>query len=136
MEEEKIEEMSGAENGQTTDNMSSYISPPENGTNTTIKPTTNGVVDRSTNLGRSGSNNGGNNGSEQGFFANLSRIELTYYFQIGIIYIVVITAIVNLSFSNDEGKLWSSLLSSSIGYLLPHPTIPKKRVNYQSSSDY
>ena len=96
---------------------------------------------------RSGSTNNSNgsttnsstsnsNGLEHGFFANLSRIELTYYFQIGIIYIVVITAIINLSFSHDEGKLWSSLLSSSIGYLLPHPTIPKKRMNYQSSSEY
>lgn len=63
----------------------------------------------------------------EGILGSLNRIELTYYFQVGLIYIVVITAIINLSLSNDEGKLWSSLLSSSIGYLLPHPALPSKR---------
>ena len=45
--------------------------------------------------------------------------------QIIIVYGVVIVALVNLSRNNQNRELWISLLSSSVGYLLPSPIIKK-----------
>ena len=44
--------------------------------------------------------------------------------QITIIFIVIISAILNLSLGNTEQThLWTSLLSTSLGLLLPNPSI-------------
>ena len=43
------------------------------------------------------------------------------------VYIVVITSIVNLCISDTNTCLWSSLVSESVGYLLPRPSISKKK---------
>ena len=45
------------------------------------------------------------------------------------IYIVVITSIVNFFSSDKNTCLWSSLVSGSVGYLLPSPSISKKKEN-------
>lgn len=58
---------------------------------------------------------------------NFPRAQIVYLSQIVIIYIVIIAAIVNLSISADRPELWSSLLSGSLGYLLPSPAIKKTR---------
>ena len=52
--------------------------------------------------------------------------EVVFFMQVVLIYIVVVTSIVNLTLNKDEGKLWTALLSSSLGYLLPNPTLKKK----------
>ena len=53
------------------------------------------------------------------------------------VYIVVITSIVNLCISDKNTCLWSSLVSGSVGYLLPSPSISKKKeidvVSYDST---
>jgi hypothetical protein len=52
--------------------------------------------------------------------------EIVYFTQVVLIYIIVVTAIVNLTLYRDDpesGKLWTALLSSAIGYLLPNPTL-------------
>lgn len=36
---------------------------------------------------------------------------------------VIVAAIVNLSLSNDNKTLWTSLLSATTGYLLPNPSL-------------
>ena len=46
--------------------------------------------------------------------------------QVVILYTVILTSIYNLTKENSDTKLWTALLSSSLGYLLPHPTIKKK----------
>lgn len=46
--------------------------------------------------------------------------------QVLLIYIVVITCVLNLTFTDNNVCLWSSLLSGSLGYLLPSPNIKKK----------
>ena len=53
----------------------------------------------------------------------LPKSEIVYFSQVLLVYIVVITCIVNLSLGKDEGKLWTALLSSCLGYLLPSPSI-------------
>jgi hypothetical protein len=54
--------------------------------------------------------------------------------QVIVVYAVIIAAIVNLTFF-PEGRqeLWITLLSSSIGYLLPSPTIKKPKSSKASS---
>ena len=39
------------------------------------------------------------------------------------IYTVVITCILNLSLTKDNSNLWTALLSSCLGYILPSPSI-------------
>jgi Trk-type K+ transport system membrane component len=55
------------------------------------------------------------------------KSEIVFFFQVVLIYIVVITAIVNLSLNTDNSKLWTALLSSSIGYLLPAPSLKENK---------
>jgi hypothetical protein len=56
------------------------------------------------------------------------RSEVKYMAQVLILYIVILTSLGNLSVGNSELRsIWISLLSSSIGYILPSPHISKKR---------
>lgn len=52
--------------------------------------------------------------------------DLIFCSQILLIYIVVIACVINLSFTDSNVCLWSSLLSGSVGYLLPAPKSKKK----------
>jgi len=54
--------------------------------------------------------------------------EVVFFSQIVILYIVIITCIINLSISHPLSELWVGLLSSSIGFLLPNPTIKERRI--------
>ena len=53
----------------------------------------------------------------------LPRGEIVFFAQLFLIYAVVGVSLVNLSIGQGPDKLWVALLSSSLGYLLPHPTI-------------
>ena len=55
-----------------------------------------------------------------------NRGHLGFWSQVVIIYIVVVTCIVNLSIANGNSNLWTALLSSSLGYLLPNPKLKKQ----------
>jgi hypothetical protein len=63
------------------------------------------------------------------FGSRVPKSEIVFFIQIILIYIVVITSIVNLTLNvnKDEGKLWTALLSSSLGYLLPNPSLKTNR---------
>ena len=61
------------------------------------------------------------------FGKQLPKSEIVFFVQVVLIYIVVITSIVNLTLNKDEGKLWTALLSSSLGYLLPNPSLKKRQ---------
>src|SRR6185436_17851686 len=54
------------------------------------------------------------------------RIEIVSFFQVAAIFTVIIACIINLSSGDDKSVLWSSLLSGSLGYLLPAPKIRRK----------
>jgi hypothetical protein len=56
----------------------------------------------------------------------MPKSEFVFFVQVLLIYIVVITSIVNLTLNKNEGKLWTALLSSSLGYLLPNPSLKKR----------
>ena len=61
--------------------------------------------------------------------------EIIYFCQVLMVYIVVITGIVNLCISDINTCLWSSLVSGSVGYLLLSPSISKKKENDVISYD-
>lgn len=52
-----------------------------------------------------------------------------FYAQITLLYIVVITSIVNLSLGNESSTLWTSLLCSCLGYILPQPKLKVSKYN-------
>lgn len=54
------------------------------------------------------------------------KSEIGFFCQIIILYTVIIISIFNLTKGNGDSNLWTALLSSSLGYLLPHPTIKKR----------
>lgn len=51
------------------------------------------------------------------------RSEIVFFCQIIIIYTVVVTSIYNLTQGHKDGHLWTALLASSLGYILPNPKI-------------
>lgn len=53
--------------------------------------------------------------------------ELLFYVQAIILAIIVIACIVNLSLENGDQTAWTSLLSTSLGILLPQPGFNIKR---------
>ena len=55
------------------------------------------------------------------------KSEIVFFCQIIILYTMIITSIFNLTKANRDTNLWTALLSSSLGYLLPHPIIKKKQ---------
>ena len=62
------------------------------------------------------------------FGRKIPKSEFVFFTQAILIYIVVMAAIVNLSLPKPEGyknddKLWVALLSSSVGYILPNPSL-------------
>lgn len=69
------------------------------------------------------------NGSKWHLFGrHVPRSEIVFFFQVILVYIVVIVSIVNLSIGRSNDKLWIALLSSSLGYILPCPNLkPNKK---------
>ncbi|WP_135568254.1 hypothetical protein [Solemya elarraichensis gill symbiont] len=61
------------------------------------------------------------------FGSKLPKAEIVYFCQIVIVYIIILTAIVNLSLNNGNSELWISLLCSAIGYALPSPSLNNGR---------
>ena len=61
------------------------------------------------------------------FGRRVPKQEAVFISQVILIYMVVITCIFNLSLTSENSNLWTALLSSSIGYLLPNPSIKNGR---------
>ena len=57
--------------------------------------------------------------------SNIPKEEIVFFTQVILIYVVSITCIVNLALGIGDSTLWASLLSGSLGYLLPSPTLSK-----------
>ena len=53
--------------------------------------------------------------------------QIIYYCQVVAIYLIVIACLVNLSVGTNNDTVWASMLSASIGYLLPSPKFRKNR---------
>ena len=55
--------------------------------------------------------------------SSVPKSELVFFSQVIILYIVVCLCLFNLTTGRGDSNLWSALLSGSLGYLLPNPTI-------------
>ena len=56
-----------------------------------------------------------------------SQKQVIYYCQVIAIYIIAIACLVNLSVGSDKDAVWASMLSASIGYLLPSPKLKQNK---------
>jgi hypothetical protein len=56
------------------------------------------------------------------------RSEVVFLCQILILYTIIVVSIYNLTVESENNTLWTALLSSCLGYLLPNPTINSKHV--------
>ena len=57
----------------------------------------------------------------------LPQEEIVYFAQICPLYIVIMCAIANLTLQRGDTQTWILLLGSCLGYLLPNPTLHKKK---------
>ena len=65
------------------------------------------------------------------FGYSIPKMEVVFFSQIIALYMVIITCLINLSIGNKGTELWVSLLSASIGYLLPNPSIKNTKIILQ-----
>ena len=57
----------------------------------------------------------------------LPRTEIVFFSQLLILLIIIITSLYNLMVYENNHNIWISLLSSSIGYSLPNPSLKKPK---------
>ena len=53
--------------------------------------------------------------------------EIVFLCQVVVLYTVILVSIYNLTFGHHDPTLWTALLSSSLGYLLPSPTLKQQQ---------
>ena len=59
----------------------------------------------------------------------VSRSAIVFICQIVILYISIITCFVNLTLKNGPNELWITILSLSLGSILPSPKVHKPKQN-------
>ena len=60
------------------------------------------------------------------FGQSIPKAEIVFFAQIFVLYTVIAFSIYNLSTERGDSNLWTALLSSSLGYMLPNPTLKHK----------
>ena len=59
------------------------------------------------------------------FGRECSMEEIVFLCQVIILYTVIVVSIYNMTVAHDESTLWTALLSSSLGYLQPNPSLKR-----------
>jgi hypothetical protein len=59
------------------------------------------------------------------FGLRIPKGEIVFVTQTLMLYIVIIVCLVNLTRGRDDSNLWTALLSSSLGLMLPSPTLKR-----------
>ena len=62
------------------------------------------------------------------FGSKFSRTALVFLYQVIILYISIITCFVNLTVHNGPNELWITVLSLSLGTILPSPKVRKSKI--------
>jgi hypothetical protein len=57
------------------------------------------------------------------------RSAVVFIAQIITVLIIVITAALKLSLSDEDSSVWLVLLSSAVGFILPTPALKKKKID-------
>ncbi len=79
-------------------------------------------------IGDRNEENSSSHSSWKCFGKRVPKSEIVYACQVAILYMVIIVCIVNLTIHNGESCLWTALLSSSLGYMLPAPSLKSQKV--------
>ena len=72
---------------------------------------------------------------------NLQKVEIEllkighFFAQIIVVYMIIITSLVQISLRSPDKELWLILLSSSIGYILPSPGLKFRKQTNPISAD-
>ncbi len=59
------------------------------------------------------------------FGAECPKEEIVFLCQVIVLYTVIVVSIYNLTIGQSDSTLWTALLSSSLGYLLPNPSMKR-----------
>ena len=62
------------------------------------------------------------------FGSKFSRMALVFLCQVIILYISIVTCFVNLTVCNGLNELWITVLSLSLGTILPSPKVRKSKI--------
>ena len=65
----------------------------------------------------------------------LLKIVSLFFAQIIVVYMIIITSLVQISLRSPDKELWLILLSSSIGYILPSPALKFRKHTNPISAD-
>ena len=65
----------------------------------------------------------------------LLKIVSLFFAQINVVYMIIITSLVQISLRSPDNALWLILLSSFIGYILPSPGLKFRKQTNPISSD-
>ena len=60
------------------------------------------------------------------FDTECPKEEIVFLCQVVILYTVILVSIYNLTIEHGDSTLWTALLSSSLGYLLPNPSMERE----------
>ena len=60
------------------------------------------------------------------FGTECPKDEIVFLCQVIILYTVIVVSIYNLTTGHADSTLWTALLSSSLGYLLPNPSMKRE----------
>lgn len=74
-----------------------------------------------------------NNNSQQTVFHKSKLVLFTS--QIVLIFVVVITCLINLSLENSNQNMWMIVLTSCLGYILPNPKLKMINGNYNGNEN-
>ena len=73
--------------------------------------------------------------NRNGWFSECSKPtanEVMYLSQIILIFIVMLTSLYNLSNNVGDSSLWTALLTSCLGYILPNPKIKSVKIKNEN----
>ena len=65
----------------------------------------------------------------------LLKIGSLFFAQIIVVYMIIVTSLVQISLRSPDKELWLILLSSSIGYILPSPGLKFRKQTNPISAD-
>ena len=60
------------------------------------------------------------------FGTECPKEEIVFMCQVIVLYTVIVVSICNLTIGHGDATLWTALLSSSLGYLLPNPSLKRE----------
>jgi hypothetical protein len=61
---------------------------------------------------------------------------IVFLFQVFLVYIIVFTSIVCIALNVGEQNIWIILMSCSIGYILPSPSLKDERILLESAKQH